>query len=128
MSRFLDIAIDAGAVVPITEISEGIVKRTFRHGEDIVFTESEIRLFGMMLQSVAKSRGTDVLDRIVVEKLSVLFLKAGLEQAIFEPWTGKMGKAKALGVQISPQRSGAPKEHGESLRGKPGTGYRRHPH
>jgi nucleoside phosphorylase len=106
VSRFLDIGIDAGAVVPITEVISGVVRRAYRHGEDIVYTQSGIRLFSRMLEAAAEARsptaeGTEKwLPRLDVEKLSVIFLRAALDARFFEPWTGQLGNARALGVRF----------------------------
>jgi nucleoside phosphorylase len=85
LSLFLDRAIDLGAVVPITCVSGDAVFRAYRHGEDILFGEEELRLSSVLLRSLFQQRkaaGKKFVSQIEVEKALVLFVRIGLEKQI----------------------------------------------
>lgn len=99
LSTFLDIAIDHGMVVPITQEKGGYVRRAFRHGEDIVFGLQERRLFSIALRSAADVLPDRTIGRREVEKICVLFLKIGLQRQVLQPWFGRLGRANTAGVR-----------------------------
>lgn len=102
VSAYLDIAIDHGVVVPITQVDteSGVVRRAFRHGEDIVFAGNEARLFSIMLKAAFEASGQESLPKIVAEKLCVLFLRIGLSPLnILERFTRDMGNRGSVGVR-----------------------------
>jgi nucleoside phosphorylase len=80
VSYFLDLYIDKGAVVPITYINNGMIFRAFRHGEDVEFSENEMRLCAAMLEKFVSEYRSDELPHTVLEKILVLFIRIGVEQ------------------------------------------------
>lgn len=103
VSTFLDSAIDRGVAVPVLVDDGYAVYRAFRHGEDVKFTEVEARLICLMVAEVASSLKVKVLPRLVVEKLIVLMIKAGLQLGIMERWSGTLGDRRSVGVRFSLQ-------------------------
>lgn len=99
VSYFLDIYIDRGAVVPITYINNNLIYRAFRHGEDVEFSENEIRLCISMLKKLAKEYGSEKLPHTIVEKALVLFIRVGLQQNFLRLSTYPMGDFKTMGIR-----------------------------
>lgn len=100
VSSFIDEAIDRGIAVPIT-VDDGVcVYRAYRHGEDIKFTQIEARLLCLMLEQVSKRLEAESLPKLTVEKLIVLFLRAGLSRRLLERWTGTLADRKCAGVRF----------------------------
>lgn len=56
VSAFLDIAVDHGVAVPIMQFKDGLVQRAYRHGEDIVYSRNETRLFSLMLEAATAAK------------------------------------------------------------------------
>lgn len=105
LSLFLDRAIDLGAVVPITSVSGNAVFRAYRHGEDILFGEEELRLATVLLRSLFQARkagGRKFLSQIEVEKALVLFVRIGLEKQILRrPEKSVLGDRGTAGIRFS---------------------------
>lgn len=99
LSTYLDIALDHGMVVPITQSQGDLVRRAFRHGEDIVFGLQEKRLFSLVLTAAASESPKGSLRRRDVEKICVLFLRVGLQRKILNQWYGRLGKANTAGIR-----------------------------
>ncbi|MBR2431010.1 TIR domain-containing protein [bacterium] len=89
VSLFVDEALDAGVIVPIiaeeTIGNKKIFYRAFRHGEDVPFGELQEKLCSVMLENYYKVGGKQILTKLRVEKMLVLFIKIGLNQKIFKP-------------------------------------------
>ncbi|MBQ9850097.1 MAG: hypothetical protein IJO36_05285 [Clostridia bacterium] len=89
VSLFVDEALDAGVIVPIiaeeTIDNKKIFYRAFRHGEDVPFGELQEKLCSVMLENYYKVGGKQILTKLRVEKMLVLFIKIGLNQKIFKP-------------------------------------------
>jgi nucleoside phosphorylase len=105
LSLFLDRAIDLGAVVPITCVSGNAVFRAYRHGEDILFGEEELRLATVLLRSMFQTRkaaGRKFVSQIEVEKALVLFVRIGLEKQILRrPEKAVLGERGTAGIRFS---------------------------
>jgi nucleoside phosphorylase len=102
VSGYLDSAIDHGVVVPITQIDGNIVRRSFRHGEDIVFADNEVRLFGIMLKSVFERAGINEIDKVVAEKLCVIFVRIGIfPLEVLTRFDKNMGRAGTVGIRAN---------------------------
>lgn len=89
VSLFVDEALDAGVIVPIiaqeTLNNKKIFYRAFRHGEDVPFGELQEKLCSVMLENYFCVGGKQILTKLRVEKMLVLFIKIGLNQKIFKP-------------------------------------------
>ncbi len=105
LSLFLDRAIDLGAVVPITCVSGDAVFRAYRHGEDILFGEEELRLANVLLRSLFQTRkaaGRKYVSQIEVEKALVLFVRIGLDKEILRrPEKAVLGERGTAGIRFS---------------------------
>lgn len=101
VSLFLDQAIDRGVVVPITTDRNGKVFRAYRHGEDVLFSRAEIRLFGLALQACSNSSKRSVLPHLLVEKLLVLLIRIGVQQRFLHPFLGVSGSPGTVGIRFS---------------------------
>jgi nucleoside phosphorylase len=99
LSTFLDVAIDHGMVVPITQEGADWVRRAFRHGEDIVFGLQEKKLFSIALRAAADVMPNRSIGRREVEKICVLFLKIGVQRQVLQPWFGRLGRANTAGIR-----------------------------
>lgn len=101
LSLFLDQAIDRGIVVPITATRNGFVYRAYRHGEDVLFSKGEMRLFALAIKACAEASGRPVLGHLVVEKLMVLLIRIGIHQRFLHPFLGAPGTPGTAGVRFS---------------------------
>lgn len=105
VSLFLDRAIDLGAVVPITAVVGDSVFRAYRHGEDILFGEEELRLATVLLRSLYgqwTAFGRTYISQIEVEKALVLFVRIGLEkQFLRRPEKAVLGDRGTAGIRFS---------------------------
>ena len=99
VSYFLDLYIDKGAVVPITHITGDIVYRAFRHGEDVEFSENEIRLCTSMLEKFLKEYGEATIPHTIVEKLLVLFIRIGIEKDFLTISTNPISDYNTIGIR-----------------------------
>ncbi len=99
ISYFLDLYIDRGAVVPITHIKRDVVYRAFRHGEDVEFSENEIRLCASMLEKFSKEYGETAIPHTIVEKLLVLFIRVGIEKDFLTVSTNPISDYGTIGIR-----------------------------
>lgn len=99
VSYFLDLYIDKGAVVPITYIKGDVIYRAFRHGEDVEFSENEIRLCISMLEKFKKEYGESKLPHTIVEKLLVLFIRIGIEKDFLTISTNPISEFSSIGIR-----------------------------
>lgn len=99
VSYFLDLYIDKGAVVPITYIKDNLIYRAFRHGEDVEFSENEIRLCVSMLEKFSKEYGVASLPHTIVEKLLVLFIRIGIEKDFLSISTNPISDFNTIGIR-----------------------------
>jgi nucleoside phosphorylase len=99
VSIFLDLAVDSGIAVPIIEINGDHVFRSYRHGEDVLFGETEMQLCWHMLSAFARSWRRDEIPQVALEKMIVLLLRIGLQQNIFTPWDGALGQSGSMGIR-----------------------------
>jgi len=99
VSYFLDLYIDKGAVVPITYIKNGLIYRAFRHGEDVEFSENEIRLCVSMLERFSKEYGESTIPHTIVEKLLVLFIRIGIEKDFLSVSTNPISDYNTIGIR-----------------------------
>jgi hypothetical protein len=88
VSSFVDIAVDRGVAVPLTIEADGYVRRVYRHGEDVLFSEVAQQMFALMLSQALQSRGSNSLPRLETEKLCVLLLRIAHRKGLLSPWTG----------------------------------------
>lgn len=100
ISLFLDIYIDRGSVVPITYVNKNIIYRAFRHGEDVEFSENEIRLCMAMLKNFTKEYGENRIPHTVTEKLLVLFIRIGIEKDFLNIATKPIGDYPSMGIRF----------------------------
>lgn len=89
VSLFIDEAIDAGIIVPIIaeEVSflgNTVYFRAYRHGEDVPFGELQEKLCALLLSAYAKEGGNNILTKLRIEKMLVLFTRIGLTLHIFK--------------------------------------------
>jgi nucleoside phosphorylase/hypoxanthine phosphoribosyltransferase len=99
VSYFLDLYIDKGAVVPITHLKGNVVYRAFRHGEDVEFSENEIRLCLSMLERFQKEYGESTIPHTIVEKLLVLFIRVGIEKDFLTISTNPISDYNTIGIR-----------------------------
>ena len=99
VSYFLDLYIDKGAVVPITYVKDDLIYRAFRHGEDVEFSENEIRLCMSMLEKFSKGYKKSALPHTVVEKLLVLFIRIGIEKGFLSVSTNPLSEFNPIGIR-----------------------------
>ncbi len=99
VSYFLDLYIDKGAVVPITYIKDNLIYRAFRHGEDVEFSENEIRLCVSMLEKFSKEYGDSSLPHTIVEKLLVLFIRIGIEKDFLSVSSNPISDFNTIGIR-----------------------------
>ncbi|WP_211604812.1 hypothetical protein [Porphyromonas gingivalis] len=99
VSYFLDLYIDKGSVVPITYINNNLIYRAFRHGEDVEFSENEIRLCMSMLEKFSKEYGNEALPHTIVEKLLVLFIRIGIEKGFLSISTNPLSEFNPIGIR-----------------------------
>ncbi|MDF2189845.1 hypothetical protein [Paraflavitalea sp. CAU 1676] len=99
VSYFLDLYIDKGAVVPITYVNKGLIYRAFRHGEDVEFSENEIRLCVSMLEKFTKEYGNNNLPHTIVEKLLVLLIRVGIEKDFLTISTNPLSEFSTVGIR-----------------------------
>ena len=125
LSTFIDEAIDRGVAVPITVVDETCVYRAYRHGEDVKFTEVEARLACLAIQEAIRTLGVTQLPKVVVEKLIVLLIRAGLRGGFIERWTGTLADRRTTAgiryylrgavAQLEPDRCPYHYNPGESI-------------
>ena len=102
LSFFLDQAIDRGVVVPITAEREGHVFRAYRHGEDVLFCESQIYLFQLALKEFVVSSGrTDGIPRIWIEKILVILIRILVQRKLVSPVYRQLDLQPTVGVRYS---------------------------
>lgn len=105
LSSFLDRAIDKGCVVPITFVRDGKVCRAYRHGEDVEFGAEVMKLAATCLAGYVKTCHRDPLQQVLsnttLEKLLVLFIKAGVNQSFLDEVPSKPGERNNFGVRYS---------------------------
>lgn len=99
ISYFLDIYIDKGAVVPITYIKNNQIYRAFRHGEDVEFSENEVRLCVSMLEKFSKEYGVSTLPHTIIEKLLVLFIRIGIEKDFLTISSNPLSDFNTIGIR-----------------------------
>jgi nucleoside phosphorylase len=99
VSRFLDIAVDRGVIVPVTVEDENVIYRAFRHGENLRFTLSEKRLLCVLLETLEKKAGTKGLLRIWTEKGIALYVRSAYAQGHLHEW--QTGAGDRLGLRWS---------------------------
>ncbi|QIE58034.1 hypothetical protein G5B37_00160 [Rasiella rasia] len=87
VSSFLDKAIDIGIAVPIIvdDSEEKLIYRAYRHGEDVPFGEKEEKLLAIVIKAFSESLGSENLQHIWLEKLTVLLLKIGIQNKFLNP-------------------------------------------
>lgn len=78
VSNFLDTYIDRGSIVPISYVHQSKIYRAFRHGENVEFSREELTLFTYMLGKVKGNQSC--LQKTYIEKLLVLFVRAGIQK------------------------------------------------
>lgn len=87
VSIFIDKSIDAGIIVPITQIKDNMIFRSYRHGEDVLFGAREETMYVSMLEQFQQFSGrTQGLSQIMTEKLIVLFTEIGLRDKFLMPY------------------------------------------
>ncbi len=102
LSLALDGAIDRGVAVPTTCVRNGMVYRAYRHGEDVAYGETEIRLSAKMLYNLQQSGQVASLPRMWVEKALVMFIRAGIQQKFLSPPGRSVGEyERTMGIRYS---------------------------
>jgi hypothetical protein len=102
LSLVLDYSIDRGICVPIVcyDKEKHIVYRAYRHGEDVSFAEQEIALCGHVIKNAQDRLETDVIPKLFLEKLLVLFIKIGVNLNIFKLQHDEDGHAGVSSVDF----------------------------
>ena len=100
VSAFLDIAVDHGVAVPIMQFKDGLVQRAYRHGEDIVYSRNETRLFSLMLEAATGA-------------------KMAADQKFAAREHAEKEKAAAAAEQAAEQGAGAPVDTGGGIAATP---------
>lgn len=100
VSLFTDVAIDCGIIVPIIVQSESIY-RAFRHGENIRFGLSEVRLSCIMLERFARAANRTTIPHLWVEKMLVLLIKLGLHKRFLVRWNKPFEDYRSAGIRFS---------------------------
>jgi len=77
LSFMLDVLNDLGIAVPITVEYDGVVLRAYRHGEDVLFGESEYLLAYEMIRGCLKRWQRESIPHIQLEKLMVALVTIG---------------------------------------------------
>ncbi len=86
-SVFLDYAIDAGIAVPIIFQNNDGISRAYRHGEDVIFSDSEAKHLSFMLHTFMKDCSKEEgLGAVFVEKLFTTFIRLGLNVRLFSQY------------------------------------------
>jgi hypothetical protein len=98
----LDYSIDRGVCVPIIQYDEvkGIIYRSYRHGEDVLFVEQQIALCGLAIENAQKALNRDKIPKLFLEKLLVLFIKMGIKKKIFEEQYGTRGQESIASIDF----------------------------
>ena len=102
LSTFLDNAIDTGLIVPITveEKEKNRLYRGFRHGEEIVWGETNDKLMAVFFkQFVGKETK---ISKLWFQKILVLFLKLGLKEGFLSEYnllTPENQKVNLMGIR-----------------------------
>lgn len=99
VSRFLDLAIDHGVVVPIVEQRGSVILRTFRHGEDVKFAKADIRLAGLLLQQLSRFFPSNAIPHTIAEKALVLLVRFGIARGWMNPYYGRLGDPDVASVR-----------------------------
>lgn len=84
LSTFLDKAIDKGIIVPITRVKGNTVCRAYRHGEEVIWGDSNDKMLGLFFEHLMF--GKNRIPKLVFEKLLVLFLKIGLRLGFLDEY------------------------------------------
>ncbi|KQW42617.1 hypothetical protein ASC77_23405 [Nocardioides sp. Root1257] len=95
ISQFIDLAVDEGIAVPVTVQSGNSLVRAYRHGEDVTFGEREFYIAKMFFDQIFATAGDVELGRTDTEKFISILLRAGLENSVFEPFSGRLGHGRA---------------------------------
>ena len=99
LSEFLDHAIDRGFIVPITAVSNSVVFRAYRYGEDIRDAEQFRQLCARCAQSFLDASSATSISRTWLEKLLVLLFQSMLNQRLIDPTDLAMGSSGTIGVR-----------------------------
>jgi len=103
LSAFLDFAVDRGIVVPITTEEKSdtgvLFYRAYRHGEEIVVTQKEIRVLAVMFRDFFAEFGNTGVSKLWIEKTLALFIKAGARSNVFTEWHGQLGAPGTVGIR-----------------------------
>lgn len=89
-SLVLDTCNDLGIAVPVTAVRDGVVFRSWRHGEDVLFAEQELALARSAVVGALRATGRESLSRLHLEKLLVILIHAGVARRFLQPhhWPG----------------------------------------
>lgn len=91
LSLLVDMGNDLGICVPITVVSENIVYRAYRHGEDVLFTDNELGLAHESARGFLTASGRRAIPKLHLEKLLVLLIRIGAAKKFLEPLYGPSG-------------------------------------
>lgn len=84
LSTFLDHAIDKGIIVPITRVRDNRLCRAYRHGEEVIWGDSNDKMLAIFFKELTK--GANRIPKLIFEKMLVLFLKIGLRMDILDEY------------------------------------------
>ena len=90
VSLYIDKAIDAGIIVPMTAEKNGIIFRAYRHGEDIPFGDREIRACTLLLEEFSSGEKVGLMTRLRVEKMLMMMLKLNEHMNFFASFITKV--------------------------------------
>jgi hypothetical protein len=92
LSLVLDRLIDFGVAVPIIALSEKIIYRAYRHGEDVRYGAQEESLIFNLLLGFEAGRGTSGIEATYIEKLIVILLRVGMNEEWLNLWYSNSGR------------------------------------
>lgn len=112
LSLVLDRLIDFGIAVPIIALSDDLVYRAYRHGEDVKFGAQEESLIFNLLAGFQAARGSEGIEATYIEKLIVILLRVGMNEDWLNLWYSYSGRDTLVrvgyhlqgAVPISPRR------------------------
>jgi hypothetical protein len=85
LSLVLDFCNDQGIAVPVTWVTNDIVIRAYRHGEDVKYTDAEPALAYHAIRGYLKATRLESIPRLRLEKLLVILMKVGVARRFMQP-------------------------------------------
>lgn len=83
VSLYIDKAIDAGIIVPVTIEKNHILFRAYRHGEDVPFGDLELQVCTVLLDTFCSDNRNILMTKLRIEKVLILMLKLNDQMKLF---------------------------------------------